>query len=242
MDPRRCVPLLRFPGALVEVPRAADTVGAGARASAVRLDRTTQCARPSPTTTFHEPAGGPALQGSGNKTFVPAGGPALQGSGNKTFVYLEYICGHTPPGCGRPPGAARRRWRSHTPAGGPVRAVSLRGAAAASRAFGCPAYFDPLARTWRGLGDPCRTRSGPVLSGVVIVSSSSGRGPRLHVTGVGFSGLLHFFPPFVQVIYFQSRGPTRVGPPRRDVPLARTYGRVVKLRRGNAPWGPLACG
>ena len=112
--------------------------------------------------------------------------------------------------------------------------MSLRGAAAASRAFGCPAYFDPLARTWRGLGDPCRTRSGPVLSGVVIVSSS-GRGPRLHVTGVGFSGLLHFFPPFVQVIYSSSRGPTRVGPPRRDVPLARTYRRVAKLR-GNATW------
>ena len=107
------------------------------------LDRTTQCARPSPTTTFHEPAGGPALQGSGNKTFVPAGGPALQGSGNKTFVYLEYICGHTPPGCGRPPGRpAVAGGRILRPAGRlgrcPYEARLLRAAPSAARPTSTP--------------------------------------------------------------------------------------------------------
>jgi hypothetical protein len=67
--PRLCVSLLRFPRALVEVPRAADPVGAGARAPAAKLCRRAQCARPSPTTSLHEPAGEPALQGSGNKSF-----------------------------------------------------------------------------------------------------------------------------------------------------------------------------
>ena len=110
---------------------------------AARLDRTAQCARPSPTTTCHEPAGGPALQGSGNKTFVPAGGPALQGSGNKTFVYLEYICGHTPPGCGRPPGRpAVAGGRILRPAGRlgrcPYEARLLRAAPSAARPTSTP--------------------------------------------------------------------------------------------------------
>ena len=144
--PRLCVSLLRFPRALVEVPRAADPVGAGARAPAAKLSRTAQCARPSPTTSLHEPAGEPALRGSGNKSF-------------RSSAFFD------------PPRLHMAR------AGGSV-SYALRA---------CPQW--------------CCYR-------VVVVW------PRAYCMFHRRLLGLFIFPPFVQVIYFSSMWPTRVGPHR----------------------------